>query len=75
MTTGICAVRGFFLDSLANLKTVHTRHHHVEQHDIGHCFGNDFKRCCAVICRQNLVILDKQFCFEQTNIRSNIVND
>ena len=64
-----------FLDFLADLETVHAGHHDVQQHDIRHRVRHDFKSRRTVISGENLVILDQQFCFEQTNVCGYIVND
>ena len=70
-------VRGFGIgfDAAADFETVHARHHHVEQHDVGRLGGDALERFLAVMRGDDLEILGRQLRFEQLDVGENVVND
>ena len=66
---------GILFNVLADLETVHARHHDIEKDDVRRLRVNDFERTRPVICRQNVKILACQLRFQKLDVRQQIIDD
>jgi hypothetical protein len=66
---------GVFLDFFAHFKTVHARHHHVEQDQVGFVFLDFFDGFEAIFCGDNVVIFAVELGFEQLDIGGHVIDD
>ena len=63
------------LKPTAGLEPVHTRHHDVEQNDVGALVLSDLQGPGAVAGGQHFIVLERQLGLEQADVRFDVVND
>jgi hypothetical protein len=66
---------GIVLDAAADFETVHARHHHVEQHDIGIALLDLGQRLEPVERGDDLEIFGRQLRFEQLDVGQDVIDD